>query len=336
MICNKLLQQGIGGRMRRLAALFVAVLLLAGCADEARTARREPLVVTTVAPITDLVARVAGDAAEVFGLVPHGTDSHTFEPGARDAALLEDARVFIANGLHLEEPSLRLAEANLPEGAPIVRLGEGAIGRDDWVFDRSFPASGGLPNPHLWLDVVYARRYVEQIVEALSDVLPAEAAGFRARGARLSARLAELHEAIKTAVATIPEDNRKLLTYHDSWAYFGPRYGLHVVAAVQPPGLSEPSAAEVRAVIDQIRAESVPAVFGSEVFPDDVLQAIAAETGARFVGDLADDALPGEPGTPEHSYTGMMVRNVIVIVESLGGDAAALRAVSQPPPLAPA
>lgn len=312
----------------RRAAALLALGVLGGCAPASAPADGQVTIVSTVAPITDLVRRVAGDAADVVAMVPDGVDSHSFEPEPSQAADLSRARLFVANGLHLEEPSLRLAEANLPEGARIVRLGDETVPPREWVFDRSFPRSGGVPNPHVWLDVPRAKRYVEVIAEAVAEVAdPDQRDAVRARARELSRDLEELHEAIETAAATVPAGNRKLLTYHDSWAYFGQRYGFTVVDAVQPVGLSEPSAAEVREVIDQIRSERVPAVFGSEVFDDEVLRAIAQETGVRFVGDLADDALPGRRGEAEHSYIGMMARNARTVVEALGGDAAALDAV---------
>ena len=318
---------------RRLVAVLLAALMPAACAgppadQEDQDAGEEIVIVSTVAPIADLVRRVADGAAEVVALVPDGVDSHSFEPEPAQVVHLSRAAAFIANGLALEEPSLRLAEANLPDGAPVVLLGDETVRREEWVFDRSFPQDGGVPNPHVWLDVPRAVRFVELIADTVAQVAAEEDRERVRRNARgLSAQLDELHQAIAAAAATVPEGNRKLLTYHDSWAYFGRRYGFTVVDAVQPVGLSEPSAAEVRDVIDQIRRERVPAVFGSEVFDDEVLRAIAAETGVRFVGDLADDALPGEPGDAEHSYVGMMVRNARTVVGALGGDASALDAV---------
>lgn len=303
---------------------LLCVLALAGCSGA--TPPRRVTVVATVAPLVDMVRQVAGDDVRVASLVPDGTDAHTFEPSARQAAVLAGAAAFIANGLGLEDPSIALAEANLPDGAPIVRLGDTALTRDEWVFDRSFPRERERPNPHAWLDVVRAMRYVDTIADTLAQVAPSEAARGRvhARARRYLARLRALHQAIAAAAATVPSRNRKLLTYHDSWAYFGPRYGFVVVDAVQPPGLDEPSAGDVRRVVDQIRAVGVPVVFGSEVFPSGVLEAVAEETGVRFVGNLSDDALPGPPGTPEHSYVGMMVRDARIIVAGLGGDTAAL------------
>lgn len=295
-----------------------------GAADPAADG---PRVVSTVAPVTDLVREVLGDRGAVRGLVPDGVDSHTFEPSPGDARVLGDADIFIANGLFLEESSLELARANLPDDAPIITLADQAISEEEWAFDFSFPADEGVPNPHLWLSVGHAMDYVEQIRDALVDLDPAGREAYTANAAAYLDELGELDEAIAEAIASIPADDRKLVTYHDSWPYFGQRYDIAVVGAVQPSDFSEPSASEVRVIIDQVRQEGVPAVFGSEVFPSDVLRVIAEEAGATYVEDLADDELPGAPGTPEHSYVGMMVANVRAMVGNLGGDPAPLDAV---------
>jgi ABC-type Zn uptake system ZnuABC Zn-binding protein ZnuA len=311
--------------VRRKAALAVALLLVAaGCSGTDRGDGDGPAVVTTVAPITDIVGEVAGPDVPVVGIVPAGTDSHTFEPGPSVARELAGARLFIANGLFLEEPSLQLAEANLPDDGEIVTLAERVVSEDEWVFDASFPEAGGHPNPHLWTSPPLAKEYARIVADELARVDPDRAEGYQERYQAYAEQLDALDTAIETAAGTIPPGNRKLVTYHDSFPYFAPRYGFEMVAAIQPADFSEPSAGEVRDLIDQLRTEQVPAVFGSEVFPSDVLAQVAAETGARYVDDLRDDALPGEPGDPEHSYLGMMVFNVRTIVEALGGDPAAL------------
>lgn len=286
-----------------------------------------PKIVTTVAPITDLARRVAGPDAQVVGIVPDGADSHTFQPPPSVARQLTDARLFIANGLFLEEPSLQLAEANLPSGGEIVTLAEQVVTEDEWVYDFSFPEQGGVPNPHLWTSPPLASEYARIVADELARVDPDHAGGYRQRYEELAAEIEALDEAVFEAVATVPETDRKLVTYHDSFPYFAPRYGFEIIGAIQPADFSEPSAQELAALIDQIRAEDVPAVFGSEVFPSDALAQIAAETDAVYVADLRDDELPGNPGDPGHSYIGMMSFNVRTIVEALGGDPSALDAL---------
>ena len=125
-------------------------------------------------------------------------------------------------------------------------------------------------------------------------------------------------------MATIPAQNRKLLTYHDSFPFFGTRYSLEIIGAIQPSDFTEPSARDVANLIDQVRAEQVPAIFGSAVFPSPVMEQIAKEGGAEFIDKLRDDDLPGAPGDPLHSYLGLMLVDAEIIVTGLGGNADAL------------
>ena len=132
-------------------------------------------------------------------------------------------------------------------------------------------------------------------------------------------RIQALDGAIRATTATIPESNRRLLTYHDSFGYFALRYGYTVIGAIQPTDTSEPSAQEVAALIEQLLDEGVPAIFGSAQFPDSVIEQIAHETGAT-VSTLLDEDLPGEPGDREHTYIAMMVENMKTLARALGGD----------------
>ena len=288
-------------------------------------------VVSTVSPITSIVENIGGARIDLQGVVPEGVNSHTFEPAPSVAATLADADLIFLNGLFLEEPTLEMAEANLKSGASIVSLGEQTITRDQWQFDFSFPEADGHPNPHLWPDPILALRYAEIVRDTLAERDPDNADYYRTNYDKFSSRIAALDTAIKTAIPTIPPDSRKLLTYHDSWAYFADRYGLTVIGAVQPSDFSEPSAREVADLVNQIKRERIPAVFGSEVFPSDVMQTIAAESGAAYIDELSDDDLPGGPGDPNHSYLGLAVSNLRIMIPALGGDAAALDNVDVSP-----
>ena len=124
--------------------------------------------------------------------------------------------------------------------------------------------------------------------------------------ASFESRINELDIAVRSAIESIPVSNRKLLTYHDSWAYFALRYDMQIIGAVQPSDYSDPSPREMAKLIDQIKHEGIPAVFGSEVFSSEILEQIATESGAKFIEELADDDLPGKPGDPRHSYIGLL------------------------------
>ncbi len=137
----------------------------------------------------------------------------------------------------------------------------------------------------------------------------------------------ELDQAMRESFATIPTGNRKLLTYHDAYAYFAEDYGFQVIGAIQVSDFEDPTPKEVADLIQQVKAERVPAVFGSEVFPSPVLEQIGREANVRYVDVLRDDDLLGQPGDPEHSWVGLMRFNYITMTEALGGDASALKAL---------
>ena len=277
-------------------------------------------VATTVAPISSIARNVGGDRIRLHGLIPDATNSHTFEPAPSDARTLANADLIVVNGLHLEQPTLDMAEASKSTAAEVKMLGDSTITRDQWLFDFSFPESAGDPNPHLWMDVKYAERYAELMRDWFSQADPANKDAYAANFTAYQSRLEQLDGMIRRGVASVPEKNRKLLTYHDSWAYWAREYGFTVIGAVQASDFSDPSPQEVGRLIEQIRAEKVPALFGSEVFPSPILEQIARESGARFVDELSDDEPPGAPQSAEHTYVGMLKKDMQVMIGALGGD----------------
>jgi len=310
-----------------LSALLAAVALLLGITALGATQGSRPKVLTTVAPLTNIVKNVGGPDIDLHGLIPGGTDSHTFEPTPSDIRFIAAADLIILNGLDLETPTEKLALTTKKPAARLLKLGDRTISVQEYVFDRSFPKAGGHPNPHLWMNPIYAVRYAELVRDALAELDPPRAARYQERTRQYTARLQTLDQAIQAAVATIPPPNRKLLTYHDSFAYFAPRYGLSIIGAIEPASFAEPSPRDVARIIRQLRQQKVPAIFGSEVFPSKVLQQIGREAGVQVIATLRDDDLPGTPGSPEHSYIGMLLEDVRTMVTVLGGHAEALQGI---------
>ena len=321
---------------------YFVLALLAGCSSAGEVSSTKgtgcelgavvngrPLsIATTVAPITSIVANIAGGTSTLItGIVPEGTNSHTFEPKPSDAASLESADVIFINGLVLEEPTKDLALANLKESANICELGTEILPVSEYIYDFSFPKEGGKPNPHLWTNPPMAKQYAQVVRDVLVRRDPSNAAIYESNFLSFAQKLDALDQAIKIATATIPEGQRKLLTYHDAYAYFAVTYGYTVIGAIQPSSFDEPTPKEIANLILQVKQLGVIAIFGSEVFPSPVLEQIGIESGVRYVDVLRDDDLVGKPGDPEHSYLGLMRFDFVTIVEALGGDSAALKAL---------
>ena len=312
----------------RILLLLALLSLLSACVENTSEPQSGRLqVVSTVSPITNIVYNVTGDLVDLTGLVPAGADSHTFELAPSDAVTLASADLIFINGLDLETSAMRMAEANLKDGGEIILLGELVIDPEDYVYDFSFPEEAGSPNPHLWTDPIFALEYAGIVLEKVTARDPGNTDAYQANYDEFAARIEALDAAIQATTASIPAENRKLYTYHDSFAYFAPRYGYTVLGAVQPADFSEPSGQEVAALIDQLRSGAIPAIFGSEVFPSQILEQIARETNAEYVSTLSDDDLPGDPGDPQHSYISMMVENLKTMADVLGGEPALMDGV---------
>ena len=308
-------------------AALVAGALPACSSDEALRSDRL-VIATTVSPLTNIVSNIAGDQAEVSGIVPEGTNSHTFEPAPQVAELLARADIVFVNGLKLEDPTLELAKSNLKSNAVIIELGTIVLPEKDWIFDFSFPKSEGKPNPHLWTSPVYALKYAELVRDTLVRRDATHADIYQRNFDAYARQLKALTQALRADSASLPPASRTLLTYHDAYAYFAKDFGWKVIGAVQPKNFEDPTPTEVARLIDQVKANRVKVIFGSEVFPSKVLEEIGRATGARYEESLRDDDLPGKPGDADHSLVGLLRYDYRTMISGLGGTTANLDALT--------
>ena len=314
-----------------LVLVSVCAAMLSACSSAA-TSGPSPsteglLVATTVSPITSIAASIGGDRVRIEGIVPEGTNSHTFEPEPSVAALLSDADLILVNGLKLEDPTLALAEANKKPDAKVVEIGTNVLPESDYIYDFSFPKEEGKPNPHLWTDTTYTIKYAEAIRDELSALDPANASYYSDNFAAFEKKVNELDAAVRKDQQTVPAGNLKLLTYHDAYAYFAKNFGWEIIGAVQPKNFSDPNPSDVASLIDQVTAQNVKTIFGSEVFPSKVLEEIGRATGATYENSLRDDDLPGAPGEAGHSWLGLMKYNYATMIKGLGGQTPTIDAV---------
>ena len=275
----------------------------------------EPLpVVASFSILGDLTARVGGDRIALTTLVGPDGDAHVYEPGPGDARAVSEARLLVVNGLGFEGWMDRLKGAAGFDGIEVVatagveplKLAED----DDHGHDHGH--DHGAIDPHAWQNVANAEIFIRNIAAGLEQADPAGAAVYRANAEAYLAELQALDADIRTSLAAVPAERRVLVTSHDACGYFAAAYGLKVLA---PQGIStesEASAADVAALIRQIRKDGVQAVFVENVTDPRLLEQIVRETGARIGGTLYSDAL-SPPGTPAATYVGMMRHNAEAI-----------------------
>jgi ABC-type Zn uptake system ZnuABC Zn-binding protein ZnuA len=268
-------------------------------------------VVATTTVFADLVRQVGGTKVSVSSLVPKGGEVHTFDPTPSDVAAVAEAQLIVANGLGLDDWLTTLASDAGAADTPLVEL---AVDLPDVHYLGAAEHDGQGVNPHLWLNVAYARKYVTKLTTALKAADPADAAAYDAGAATYDRRLADLDAWAKDQIAAIPAEARRIVSFHEAFPYLADAYGLEIVGvAVEAPG-QEPSAGEIAALVDAIRAASVKAIFSEAQFPPDLVEQIAAETGATVESDLYNDSL-GDP--PVDTYEGLIRWDIERIVVAL-------------------
>jgi ABC-type Zn uptake system ZnuABC Zn-binding protein ZnuA len=256
-----------------------------------------------------MIARVGGDLVLVTSLVPRHADVHTFEPTPADLRAVSGARLIVMNGLGLDDWLEEAITNAAARSTPLVKLAVDLPGVE--LLPGEEP---NTQNPHLWMAVPYASLYVARIEAALAAADPANADVYARQADAYVARLRSLDAEVRARIAAIPAAERKLVTFHDAFPYFAREYGLEVVGvAVEAPG-QDPSAAEVAALVDAIKTSGVKAIFSESQFPTQLVDRIAAETGATVVAELYDDSL-GDP--PVTSYEAVITWDVDQLVEAL-------------------
>lgn len=268
-------------------------------------AQPRPVLVASFSILGDMLREVAPEGAEIRVLAGADTDAHSFQPRPSQAEALRGAALALRNGLGFDAWFDRLVRASGFRGR-LVTASEGIAARPAAPAGHSH---GGV-DPHAWQDVALARHYARRIALGL------EAIGLPHRGEAYDARLAALDGWVRAEIARVPPGRRIVLTSHDSFGYFGAAYGVRFLA---PQGVStsaEPSAQAMAALIRQVRAQSITAVFMENIGNPANLQRLAQEAGVRLRGRLHADALSAPDG-PAPGYEAMMRHNVGLMVAAM-------------------
>jgi zinc/manganese transport system substrate-binding protein len=263
-------------------------------------------VVTSFSILADFVRNVGGDRVSVMTLVGPNGDVHVYAPTPGDAKKIADATLLVVNGLGLEGWLSRLVQSAGSKAA-IVTASSGVA-----------PLKRGSDaDPHAWQSVANAKIYVGNIRDALVAADPADAAAFRANAEHYLTQLDALDAEVRAAVEKIPPERRKVISTHSAFGYFAAAYGIEVIAPLGVSTETEPSARDIATLINQIKAEKIPAVFLENISDDRLIGRIAAETGAKAGGTLYSDSLTGEKG-PAPTYIDLIRHNIKALTSALG------------------
>ncbi|RJS95141.1 metal ABC transporter solute-binding protein, Zn/Mn family [Salinisphaera sp. Q1T1-3] len=300
---------------RRFVIALIIALGLAGYGGTA--AARTVDAVASFTVLADVVKQVGGDHVDVKSLVPPNGDPHTYAPTPQDSKALQRSDVAFVSGDGLETWFSRLAAAAAGGKSPVV-VSKGIV-------THQLAENGHeITAPHVWNSVENVRIWVRNIRNALIRVDPDHADTFRANAARYDNKLQALNAEIHAALAPIPRDQRKVLTDHDAFGYYGREYHVTFLAPVGLSTASEPSAQTVARLIDQIRKDHIQTYFIENSNNSRLVEEIGPATGARPGGALYPEALSDEDG-PAPTYIAMMRHNTQLIVDALResrGDAA--------------
>lgn len=277
-------------------------------------------VTATTSIVGDVVHQIGGDRIDLTVLMQPGQDPHSYEPAAADLTQMRNAHVVFMSGLGFETTLLDTLH-NLGPEVPLVDVSVGVEVITAGPTTPEEALSSYLPvDPHVWQDPHQVMIWAENISLILSQRDPNNAEYYRANAVAYVAQLENLDATIKNQVERIPPENRKLVTNHDTFAYFARAYDFEVVGTVLVGAseVAEPAAGEIAALVETIRETGVPAIFVETTINDRLAQVVAEEVGREVkILRLYTDAL-GEPGSDAETYIGMMRTNVETLVEGLG------------------
>jgi zinc/manganese transport system substrate-binding protein len=306
----------------RRKVMVSAALLLALAGPKAALAAEKPRVVATFTIIGDLVQAVGGDAVSVHTLVGPDGDAHVFEPKPSDVAAVAKADLIVANGLGMEPWLERLTEAADFKGKTVIASAEVRplpfLGEEHHDHDAGEAHEGEAhtDDPHAFQDLSNGRLYVKAIAAALEAAAPNDAGAIAARAAKLDAEMMALDAEIKAKLTALPAANRRILTSHDAFGYFGKAYGLEILSIQGVSTDSEPSAADLAQIARQAKSGQVKAIFLENMSNPTLAKTISAESGVPVGGELVADALTKQDGLAPH-YLDMFKYNLAELLKVL-------------------
>lgn len=294
--------------------LTAAALALSGCAGGAANGEGDgrPVVLTTFTVLADIAGEVAGEHLRVESITKVGAEIHGYEPTPGDLRRAAGADLILDNGLNLEAwfaqfvEGLDVPHVVVSEGVEPIPIADGS--------------AEGLPNPHAWMSALNVQVYVDNMVEAFSELDPEHADEYAANGEAYRAELQAVHDELVAELSALPENERALVTCEGAFSYLARDAGLteQYLWAVNAEQQATPRS--IAGTIEFVDENDVPAVFCESTVSDEAMQQVVEATDAAFGGVLYVDSL-SEPDGPVPTYLDLLRHDVGVITDGLTGGA---------------
>lgn len=292
---------------RTLFALGMGASAAALTGGRAFAQGRKLRVVTTFTVIQDIAAQVAGDAATVESITRPGAEIHDYQPTPLDVVKAQNADLVLWNGLNLELWFERFFDNVRSIESAVVTEGIVPIGIKDGPYE-------GKPNPHAWMSTASALIYVENIRKALAKADPANATTYAANAEAYATRLRAVDAPLRARLATVPEDQRWLVTSEGAFSYLTRDLGWREAYLWPINADQQGTPQQVRRLIDLVRKNRIPVLFSESTISDRPIRQVARETGARYGGVLYVDSL-SEANGPVPSYLKLLETTVDTIAK---------------------
>jgi manganese/iron transport system substrate-binding protein len=303
--------------IRLIGCLIFICISISGCIssskNEQKTQENKPNVVATSTIIEDLTDDIAGDEIKLIGILKPGTDPHVYEPVPADSVALEKAQLILYNGYNLEPGLIKLMKTS---GGKAKQVPVGEIIQPLELAKKVEK----VPDPHVWGDVKNVIKMSNAIRDELIKLSPEDKEKFTRNAAKLTAELESLDLWVSEQIATIPPNQRLLVTTHDAFQYYAKAYNLEIIGTLIGISTEEqPSAQTVKNLVNSIKAKRVQALFAETTINPTLITTVAQESGVKLSPkQLYSDSI-GAPGSEGDSYIKMVVANTRTIVDALGG-----------------
>lgn len=291
--------------------MFVSCDAKKSVSPSSHTKDTKPWVVATTTMLADMTSIIGGDLIKVHGIMGAGGDPHTYQPRPSDAKKVVASKMVVTNGLHLEgwvDDLVRHSGGT----RPVVVATKGM----DPIRMKGSP--GGV-DPHVWFDVKMWSKSVDHIAQGIMALVSSKDASLvQARAKKLEQTLLKLDAWARSNLATIPKEERVLITSHDAFNYFGRAYDVEVVGIQGVSTEQEAGQRDVANVIELVKSKKVRAIFIETSVNPSLIKQVAKETGVKVLGPLFSDSTAPK-GSAGDTYMGMIVENVRIITQGLGG-----------------